>query len=117
RQQRMLVITGPRGSGKSSFLRAGVISQLKNGALPAQTEGGESSDRWRYIEPFTVRAEPLEQLARALCLALCPKTEADPEQWVQTHAAGFRKSAAQLVEVLGETTPVVLVIERFEELV
>ena len=55
RQRRFLALVGPSGSGKSSVVRAGLLPQLRAGALPA-------SDGWRY---FVLKpgAHPLEELA------------------------------------------------------
>ncbi|MBV8773606.1 MAG: TIR domain-containing protein, partial [Deltaproteobacteria bacterium] len=55
RQRRFLAVAGPSGSGKSSVVRAGLLPQLRAGALPA-------SAGWRY---FVLKpgAHPLEELA------------------------------------------------------
>jgi DNA-binding XRE family transcriptional regulator len=42
RDQRLLVVLGPSGSGKSSVVLAGLLPALKHGALPG-------SERWTYI--------------------------------------------------------------------
>ena len=51
---RVLVVAGPSGSGKSSAVRAGLLPALRTGALPG-------SDQWHY-ELFTPGAEPFEEL-------------------------------------------------------
>ena len=53
-----LIVLGASGSGKSSVVRAGLLPELKGGALPG-------SERWRYatIRPDT---HPLDSLAAAL---------------------------------------------------
>ena len=52
RTQRFLAVIGPSGSGKSSFVRAGVLAQLRQGALPG-------SDGWTYLV-FKPGARPLD---------------------------------------------------------
>jgi WD40 repeat protein/serine/threonine protein kinase len=51
---RILVVAGPSGSGKSSLVRAGLIPAIKMGALP-------DSAQWR-IALFTPGADPLAEL-------------------------------------------------------
>jgi hypothetical protein len=58
RQKRFLAVLGPSGSGKSSVVRAGLLPQLRSGALSASAD-------WRY---FVLKpgAHPLEELALSL---------------------------------------------------
>ncbi len=65
KDHRFLAVVGASGSGKSSVVRAGVLTALKQGAL-------QGSDRWAYhvIKPA---AHPLESLA----IALVPKARAE----------------------------------------
>ena len=51
---RVLVVGGPSGSGKSSVVRAGLIPALKAGALP-------ESDNWRFAL-FTPGRDPMAEL-------------------------------------------------------
>lgn len=70
RQTRFLGVLGASGSGKSSLARAGLLPQLKAGALPF-------SERWRYIK-FKPGAHPLETLAIHLAaenISVDPVTE------------------------------------------
>ncbi|MGB7925125.1 MAG: TIR domain-containing protein [Pyrinomonadaceae bacterium] len=61
---RFLAVLGASGSGKSSVVRAGVVTRLKRGVLP-------ESDTWT-IRVFTPGAHPLTNLAANL-LRLHPK--------------------------------------------
>ena len=54
RTQRFLAVIGPSGSGKSSFVRAGVLPKLRQGALPG-------SEGWTYLV-FKPGARPLDEL-------------------------------------------------------
>lgn len=59
KNDRLIGVLGASGSGKSSLLRAGLLYQLKLGqAIPG-------SDKWTYIQPFTPRENPLENLQKA----------------------------------------------------
>ena len=55
---RFLAVVGPSGSGKSSVVRAGLLHQIQQGALPGSAE-------WRTLL-VTPTAQPLEALARGL---------------------------------------------------
>lgn len=59
-QQRFLTLVGPSGSGKSSFVRAGLLPVLKRGAIPG-------SERWIYLPSLAPAAgTPLRHLAEGL---------------------------------------------------
>ena len=59
-KDRLLMVLGASGSGKSSLLRAGLLYQLKLGqAIPG-------SDRWHYLEPFTPSEIPWKTLQEVL---------------------------------------------------
>lgn len=58
KKSRIVFITGPSGSGKSSLVRAGLIPALKQGAI-------ENSNEWLYAAIRPGR-EPINTLARAV---------------------------------------------------
>src|SRR4029453_11436628 len=58
RTQRFLAVVGPSGSGKSSLIRAGVLPQLRQGAVPGRAG-------WTYLV-CTPGAHPIDALAVAL---------------------------------------------------
>ena len=60
KDHRFLALVGASGSGKSSVVRAGVVTALKDGAI-------QGSDRWATFT-VTPTARPLETLALALLL-------------------------------------------------
>ena len=59
-KERLLVVLGASGSGKSSLLRAGLLYQLKLG------QAITGSDRWHYLEPFTPQKTPKQRLQEVL---------------------------------------------------
>ncbi|MBV9170655.1 MAG: hypothetical protein JOZ81_11275, partial [Chloroflexi bacterium] len=105
---RFVVVTGPRGSGKSSIVRAGLVPALRSGALPG-------SDRWRYLGPVVPGRRPLHSLA----LALAPSPD-DPaagmaEEWAAEAAAVLRVSPRQLGDLLQDQGPSLLVVDQLED--
>jgi hypothetical protein len=56
---RFLAVIGPRGSGKSSAVMAGLLPQLQQGRLP-------ESHKWIYLKPMVPGQHPLEALTFAL---------------------------------------------------
>ncbi|WP_293018145.1 caspase family protein [Moorena sp. SIO3I8] len=59
-KDRLLMVLGASGSGKSSLVRAGLLYQLKLGQAIA------GSDRWHYLEPFTPSEIPWKMLQEVL---------------------------------------------------
>jgi WD40 repeat protein/cytoskeletal protein RodZ len=105
KQQRLLAVIGPSGSGKSSVVRAGLIPALHDGALPG-------SESWRDYPPIIPGADPLRSLARLL------RPSDTRAGWVDEQIERFKQDAGHLARLLGEagTTPAVLCIDQFEEL-
>ncbi|NEO45874.1 MAG: hypothetical protein F6K55_17790 [Moorea sp. SIO4A3] len=86
-KDRLLMVLGASGSGKSSLLRAGLLYQLKLGQAIA------GSDRWHYLEPFTPSEIPWQRL-----------------QEVLEKGKGEQKQSEN-----SSVTPVVMIIDQFEE--
>lgn len=98
-RNRMLVIGGPSGSGKSSLMRAGLVPAVRSGRLP----GGED---WS-IQLSTPGTSPLADLHRQLESidpVRCPSLEE-----LTDDPASARPMASG-------TTSVLLAIDQFEEL-
>ena len=94
-----LVVGGPSGSGKSSLVRAGLLPALDRGLLPG-------SQHWRSAI-FTPGGDALGELAfQASRLAGDPSIGADT----------IRDEPVQARRSLAADSPVVLVIDQFEEL-
>ncbi|MBT2468384.1 trypsin-like peptidase domain-containing protein [Streptomyces sp. ISL-66] len=94
RQQRLTLLLGPSGSGKSSLVRAGVLRALSLGELPG-------SDRW-----LPVLARPMRDLPTELERAGLPGAASDG-----LGAAVTRRLAAE-----PRHHRIVLVVDQFEEL-
>ena len=58
-QSPFVAVIGASGSGKSSVVRAGLISSLKSNALPGSRE-------WTYLAPIVPGSAPLDNLAQVL---------------------------------------------------
>jgi WD40 repeat protein/serine/threonine protein kinase len=101
---RVLVVGGPSGSGKSSVVRAGLIPALKAGALP-------QSDTWRFAL-FTPGRDPITELYYQLTKQLPAGEEAIALETVVAHPA----MARHLIGRDGPAYPLVLCIDQFEEL-
>jgi hypothetical protein len=102
---RFLMIAGPSGTGKSSVVRAGLLHQLKHGALP-------NSDRWLYAT-LTPGRDPIESLALAVSRLKSP----DLGDYLRQHATdpdALHKCAASALSDL-EDQRAVIFVDQFEE--
>ncbi len=89
RQQNFLAVIGPSGSGKSSVVRAGLLSELKLGRKLSR------SDLWQYdYKPFTPGEYPLQKLEQVI---------------------GAKANELAQVILADEHERVVLFIDQFEE--
>ena len=105
RQQHLLIVIGPSGSGKSSLVLAGLLPALKQGQLPG-------SQTWRYFEPLIPGADPLISLARRV------KPVAENAAWTARQVELFKQDPTQLRRLLEaqSSAPTVLIVDQFEEL-
>lgn len=106
-RERVLLVVGPSGSGKSSLVRAGLLPRLRTGALPG-------SKGWRYLPVVIPGSDPLA----SLLLSVRPAGN-EPQAWVAEHVPRLQKSAdhfRMLVEEDPSEGPAVLVVDQFEEL-
>lgn len=93
RELRFLAVLGPSGSGKSSLVQAGLVPQLRRGAIPG-------SDRWAIIATRPTD-QPFDQLAaHGLVNASSDLAEAS-RHWLEQHP---------------ESSRLVLLMDQFEEL-
>ncbi|MEH1847983.1 MAG: caspase family protein [Nostoc sp.] len=99
-KHRLIAVLGASGSGKSSLLRAGLFYQLKLGQeIPG-------SDRWTYITPFTPKESPVKSLQEAFAVSLPNLSYPETTENI-AHVIGER--------LKGLNTPVILIIDQFEE--
>ncbi|MPZ11942.1 MAG: protein kinase [Kiloniellaceae bacterium] len=104
RLERVLVVGGPSGSGKSSLVRAGLIPALGAGALAG-------SETWRSVL-FTPGRDPLVELHYRIA-SILPSVR--PPVSVEDLLA--RPTLARHLGESGDTqTPLLLCIDQFEEL-
>ncbi|MGI9508029.1 MAG: serine/threonine-protein kinase [Geminicoccaceae bacterium] len=99
---RVLVIGGPSGSGKSSLMRAGLIPAIRAGTLPG-------SDHW-HVAVFTPGRDPLADLYMQLSRGHTATSAEISIDQVIAHP-----SLARYVGAARET-PCLLCIDQFEEL-
>lgn len=107
RNRHFLGVVGASGSGKSSLARAGLLSNLRKGALPA-------SQDWRYVV-FKPGAHPLESLACSLVNSIeaaeaqrLIKDMCSDESTLHLHVRLALRDAAEDIRLL-------LLIDQFEE--
>ena len=106
---RLLVVSGPSGSGKSSVVLAGLLPALQRGALPG-------SESWRYVPRMVPGSNPLVNLVR-LIEAAGDGDQEDPVAWAQQQEKLLRENPNHLLELVNATgeAPVVGVVDQFEE--
>jgi WD40 repeat protein len=103
--QKVLIVGGPSGSGKSSLVRAGLIPAIKAGAIMG-------SESWRIVL-FTPGRDPMGELHFQLGRAL-PDGKKSP---VSLEDFMARPSLARhLGQVDGSDRPIIVCIDQFEEL-
>jgi len=104
RDNRVVTVVGPSGSGKSSVVRAGLLPRLRTGAIPG-------SERW-FVATMIPGSAPFEQLARALdAIAV-----AAPPDLATQMAADENGILFALDAIVPGSDEIVLVIDQFEEL-
>ncbi|MFJ8212086.1 trypsin-like peptidase domain-containing protein [Streptomyces sp. NPDC096033] len=94
RQQRLMLLLGPSGSGKSSLIQAGVLPALARGEVPG-------SDRW-----LPVLARPRQDLLAEIERAGLPGARRD----------GITAAVGQRLRSDPDHHRVLLVVDQFEEL-
>ena len=89
RHNRLVAVTGARGGGRTSFVRAGLLPALGPAGLPTDVV-------WAALG-----SEPLDDLARPFVPAGLPL----PDEWVRTQAGQFRRFSGQLTGCSGTRRP------------
>jgi GAF domain-containing protein len=104
---RIMFITGPSGSGKSSLVRAGLIPALKQGAISSLR-----SELWFY-ETFQPGRDPIEALSMAFSRLKSPELATYFRKHV--HERGILNECAKSVLSGRKNQRLVLFIDQFEE--
>jgi WD40 repeat protein len=100
---RLLVVTGPRGSGKSSLVRAGLVPALQADAIPG-------SASWHYFPTLVPGLTPLASLARLLFPACVD------EDILADEIVAFKSNPNHLVDRARAAGAALLVIDQIEDL-
>lgn len=104
---RFQAILGPSGSGKSSVVRAGLISALRKGALPG-------SDTWQ-VRVFTPGSRPLTSLAANVVRLYPQSSPAKTLDELTADDRGLHLAASVALADCQQSERVVWVIDQFEE--
>lgn len=108
RSRRFLAVVGASGSGKSSLVRAGVIPQIRAGALAG-------SQAWR-VAIFTPGEQPVKALAIRIAPLLPEDVDADAVQKaLQSGEDGLNRVASALMSDAPPNAALLLVVDQFEE--
>jgi WD40 repeat protein/DNA-binding SARP family transcriptional activator len=100
---RFLAVVGPSGSGKSSVVRAGLVSRLRGGSITG-------SDRWFIAEMFP-GTHPMEELEAALL-----RIAVRPVARLLDRLEGSSRGLLEAVDlVIPGDAEVVLLVDQFEE--
>ena len=113
REDRFLAVLGASGSGKSSVVRAGLIPQLRRGALP-----GSAGWDVVLVRPGT---NPMEALATRLVELVGPKgdalgTRASILEALERDERGLHTIVQMAVDSGSSDDRVVVLIDQFEEI-
>ena len=92
REPRFLAVLGPSGCGKSSVIRAKLIPELRNGAVPG-------SDKWEIIVARTAD-QPLDRLLAQGLNEQSPDLQGAVKRWQESNP---------------DKTRLVLILDQFEE--
>ena len=115
-KERLIAVFGKSGSGKSSLIRAGLLYKLKLGVAISD------SNNWIYLEPFAPTNAPLVRLHEVVTKSkkLSPiyrkfNKSQSPNQEGRKNKISVQKLATFLKEIKQDQTPIILIVDQFEE--
>ena len=108
RTERLVVVTGASGSGKSSLVLAGLLPALKRGRI-------DGSTGWRYLPVVIPGVAPLQHLAQSLATA-ATGAGSDRAAWVEVQVAAMQGDPGHAARLLAaDARPAVVIVDQFEE--
>jgi hypothetical protein len=123
RSQSLVMVVGDSGSGKSSLVKAGLVTKFRHGALAAAGQEGGDERVWHSVEtrpggrPFRRLANALVNIAQANNRS--PKECNEIAELVDT-PSGIGRDPGRIRRAIQLTAPqnaeILLVIDQFEEL-
>jgi len=103
---RFLAVVGPSGSGKSSVVKAGVMPQVRRGALP-------NSEKW-FMAEMVPGPQPFEELANAL-ISVASNAPENLQTLLEKDERTLLETVNRILPA-DSSTELFLVIDQFEEL-
>ena len=105
KEDRLLYVVGPSGSGKSSLVLAGLVPLIKKGAVPG-------SEKWQCLRRIVPGVNPLKHLASTIA-----GNESGDAEWIERQAEEFETDPNHLRNLLSQTeVRSMLIIDQLEEL-
>ena len=120
RSNKLVMVTGDSGSGKSSLVKAGLLPQWRGGVF-AEAGGGQSDEQIWHIVEFRPGSNPNRALGEAVMqsAALLSRSAADQGtyfEWVTGSNPGLRRQGLRCGLDPARTRTLIL-LDQFEELV
>jgi len=94
KKERMLIVVGSSGSGKSSLVRAGLLPAMKKGAFPPE--------KWQYLPPIVPGADPQIALPELLKQGLGGDLVIVVDQFEEVFTLATEEESRQVEQMLME---------------
>jgi hypothetical protein len=110
-RHRMVFVSGPLGSGKSSLVFAGVVPRLRSRSVL-------ESKKEPVVPEVVPGADPLTALLRAI-LQVAAAVPRDADSWIADQRSKLQRAPKSLSQIIGSVAPgapVILIVDQFEEI-